>query len=76
MDKFFSAKACERCKKELKIRKMSIMNEDTLCMDCIEEEKRHPRYKEAKEREAEEVRKGNYKYKGLFAGKKYPFNTE
>jgi hypothetical protein len=49
------------------------MNEDVLCMDCLEVEKTHLRYKEAVEAELEQVKAGNYDYPGLFAGKKYPF---
>jgi hypothetical protein len=34
-------------------------------MDCKEKEKENPRYKEAIRAEAEEVRKGNYNFKGI-----------
>jgi hypothetical protein len=34
-------------------------------MDCLESEKDEPDYILAKEKEAEEVRKGNYNYMGI-----------
>ncbi len=64
---------CDRCQREKWITIMSVMNEDGVCLDCLKEERKHPRYKEAKRREALEVMEGNYDYPGLFAGQKYPF---
>lgn len=72
-DKFLRRGFCSRCGGPLNIRTMSRMNEDVLCMDCVEAEKSHPRYQEATEAELEQVRAGNYNYPGLFAGMKYPF---
>ncbi len=64
---------CDRCHKEKwKIIK-SIMNEDKICLGCLQEELKHPRFNEAKDREILEAWKGNYDYPGLFAGQKYPF---
>ena len=60
---------CKRCKKETKVHTMSWFNKDIICPDCSREEKRHPLYNMAKEREQEEVRKGNYDYPGLFHDK-------
>lgn len=73
MDEFFSKKNCDRCGKELKSRIMSKMNEDVLCEECCNEEKMHSRYKEAVDKEHQEVKNGNYNYPGLFAGQEYPF---
>ncbi|MDK2906523.1 MAG: hypothetical protein PWQ37_2801 [Candidatus Petromonas sp.] len=75
MDKFFEAENCVRCGEKLDFRIMSRMNEDIICTKCYVEEKNHPYYEAAAKREAEEVAAGNYNYKGLFAGKKYPFGV-
>lgn len=65
MDNFFTQKHCDRCGKNLTVRTMSILNTDVLCMECKEEETKHPAYKKACEAELEEVRNGNYNYRGL-----------
>jgi len=72
-DGFLSKEKCSRCGGAIGPRTMSRMNEDVLCMDCIEREKEHPRYQEASEAELEQVKGGNYNYLGLFTGKRYPF---
>lgn len=66
-DDFFTKKNCDRCGCSLmgKSRKMSRFNEDCLCGDCAEDERNNPRYKEAVEAEMEEIRKGNYNFKGI-----------
>lgn len=56
---------CERCGKETNIHTMSMLNTDLICMDCKEDERKHPLYEQARETELEEVKKGNYNYKGL-----------
>lgn len=73
MDKFLTQKECSRCGKVMTARSMSKMNEDILCMECLETEKSHPRYQEAVNAELEQIKVGNYYFRGLFAGKKYPF---
>lgn len=66
MDKFFTAKACERCHKPLTgARIMSMFNEQCICMECAEAERKDPDYKKAVEADHAEIRKGNYNYKGL-----------
>jgi len=72
-NEFLSQEKCSRCGGALGARTMSRMNEDVLCMDCVELEKAHPRYQEASEAELEQVKAGNYNYLGLFTGKRYPF---
>lgn len=44
---------------------MSMFNEDCICMECKDKEIKDPRYKKARDTEAEEVRKGNYNFKGI-----------
>ncbi len=66
MDKFFTQKLCDRCHKPLKDgRIMSIYNTDCICMECKEKERRQPDYNEAVKADHEEIRKGNYNFKGI-----------
>ena len=41
---------------------MSFLNTQMCCMDCLDKERDHPKYKDAKEEEARQVRAGNYNY--------------
>ncbi|MGF7184724.1 hypothetical protein GGQ84_000809 [Desulfitispora alkaliphila] len=66
MDKFFSQKHCDRCKGSLKGgRIMSMFSEDVLCMSCKDKETKDPEYKKAVEADHEEIKKGNFNYKGI-----------
>ena len=66
MDKFFSQKNCDRCGQSLSDgRTMSAFNEDCICIPCANKEKRDPEYAKARQAENEEIKKGNYNYKGL-----------
>lgn len=56
---------CDRCHEETFSTSMSCFNTDMICMDCEDREKEHPRYEEAKARELEEVKKGNYNFPGV-----------
>ncbi len=66
MDKFFTQKTCDRCCGSLeKGRIMSMFNTDCICMDCLEKEKKDKDYDKAVKAEMEEIKKGNYNYKGI-----------
>ena len=66
MDRFFTQKYCDRCKKDLKGgRIMSMINEDCLCMECSDKEKQDKDYTAAVAAEHEEIKRGNYNYKGI-----------
>jgi uncharacterized Zn finger protein (UPF0148 family) len=66
MDKFFSQKHCDRCKGSLKGgRIMSMFSEDVFCMTCKDKETKDPEYKKAVEADHEEIKKGNFNYKGI-----------
>ena len=65
MDRFFTAKKCDRCGGELKVRQMSRFNTDVLCMRCIEEEKKHPDYGKATEAELAAVKRGEQDFPGI-----------
>ncbi len=66
MDKFFTQKHCDRCRGSLEGgRIMSMFNEDCICLECKNKETQDKDYKKARDSEAEEVRKGNYNFKGM-----------
>lgn len=44
---------------------MSMFNEDCICMDCKDKETKDKDYEKARNRELEEVKKGNYNFKGI-----------
>lgn len=67
MPDFLTKQNCDRCRATLTIRIMSWLNEDVICINCSQEETKHERYKEAKEAELNEIKKGNYNYKGLLS---------
>lgn len=66
MDKFFSQKYCDRCKKDLKGgRIMSMFNEDCICLECKEMETLDRDYEKAVKADRDEIKKGNYNFKGI-----------
>jgi len=66
MDTFFTQKYCDRCGDSLEnCRTMSILNTDCICMKCSEKEKQDEDYEKAVNAENEEIKKGNYNYKGI-----------
>jgi hypothetical protein len=59
-------KNCNRCFGETNgITIMSMFNEQVICMQCKEIEKKHPKYNLASKTEIEEIKKGNYNFKGI-----------
>ena len=65
-DTFFEKQNCDRCGQALNgVRMMSMYNEDCLCMECIEKERKRSDYKAAVEADHAEIRKGNYNFKGI-----------
>ena len=66
MDKFFTQKHCDRCGGSLDGgRTMSMFNEDCICMECSKKEKQRSDYSKAVEADHEEIKKGNYNFKGI-----------
>ena len=66
MDKFFTQKYCDRCKKDLRNgRTMSAFSTECICMECKYKEKIDPEYKKAKDAEIDQIKKGNYNFKGM-----------
>jgi len=56
---------CQRCGTETNSHTMSMFNMQDICLTCKEEERKHPKYDEACQRELEEIRKGNYNFEGI-----------
>jgi hypothetical protein len=66
MDSFFIQKTCDRCGGSLEGgRIMSMYSTDCICMYCKKKEEERCDYREALEADHEEIRKGNYNYKGI-----------
>ena len=68
MDDKIKKKTCERCHKPLTNgRIMSMFNEQCICMECADIERKDSEYQKAVEADHAEIKKGNYNYKGLRA---------
>lgn len=66
MDTFFTQKYCDRCGNELKGgRIMSMYNNDCICMECKKEETQRIDYKDAVDADNEQIKRGNYNFKGI-----------
>lgn len=44
---------------------MSMFNTDCICLDCSDKEKKDKDYKKAQEADIEEIKKGNFNFKGI-----------
>lgn len=65
-DPFFDKTKCDRCGSSLKDGRMqSMFNEDCLCMNCIEAERKLPEYGEAVKADHAEIRRENFNFKGI-----------
>ena len=61
-----NVKNCQRCNKETNgVTIMSMFNTQIICKHCKEAETKSPRYEEAAKADNEEIRKGNYNFKGI-----------
>ena len=56
---------CERCGREARVSIGSMFNTEQVCLDCKEREEAHPLYAEARRREAQAVRQGDYNFRGI-----------
>lgn len=66
MDNFFAKKACDRCGTGLdQGRIMSIFNTDCICIRCSKKENHDKDYDKALEADQDEIKKGNYNFKGI-----------
>jgi len=64
-DRFFEKTNCDRCGAPLTVRIMSMYNDDCICMECKEKERKREDYREAVEADHAEIKKGNYNFKGI-----------
>jgi len=70
MDKFFTQKTCDRCGSPLDDgRTMSMFNTDCICIICCENEKHEKDYDKSLKADHEQIRKGNYNFRGIRGGK-------
>lgn len=66
IDRFFTQKECDRCRGSLKDgRIMSMFNEQCICIECKDKERKDPEYNNAVEADHAEIRSGNYNFKGI-----------
>jgi len=66
MDRFFSQKYCDRCGSSLDAgRIMSMLNTECICLECKEKEMKQSDYEVAVKADHEEIKKGNFNYKGI-----------
>ena len=56
---------CDRCDEETIITTMSLFNTQQCCPECIEKERAHPKFPEARTAELDALEAGNYNYKGI-----------
>lgn len=57
---------CDRCGKPTNnLTIMSMFNNDIICMDCKEAERKLPEYKKAQDAEIKAVRAGDYNFPGI-----------
>jgi hypothetical protein len=57
--------SCQRCYKKTNRTTMSMFNEEMICMECKDKEKKRPDYKLAVDTEMAEVKRGNLNFKGI-----------
>ena len=70
MDNFFTKPTCDRCHGSLKDGRIcSMFSEEFICIPCSDKEKNDKDYKKAVEADHEQIRQGNYNFKGIRGGK-------
>ena len=66
MDDFFTRKTCERCGDNLNGgRIMSRLSTACICIKCSEEERHDKDYDKAVKADHEQIKKGNFNFKGI-----------
>jgi hypothetical protein len=56
---------CDRCGKQSISSTMSYFNTDTICPECDDRERAHPRFQEARDAELEACKRGDYNFHGI-----------
>ena len=61
-----NAQNCQRCNKPTNgITIMSMFSAQIICMDCKKKETQDPRYADAVKADVEQIKKGNFNFKGI-----------
>ncbi|KXA90834.1 hypothetical protein AKJ57_03550 [candidate division MSBL1 archaeon SCGC-AAA259A05] len=55
---------CDRCGERTLSLTMSYFNTEMICPECDKKEKEHPEFEEARKKEEEAVKQGNYNFEG------------
>lgn len=58
-------KKCARCTNDANVSTMSRFDTARICLDCADEEEGAPNYAKARDKEQDEVRHGNFNYRGI-----------
>lgn len=70
MDKFFTKRHCDKCGGDLSMgRTMSAFSEECICISCSDREKLDKDYKKAVDADIEQIKQGNFNFKGIRGGK-------
>ncbi len=56
---------CQRCHKDTNCTSMSRFNTQMCCSDCLDLEKKHPKYHVAETLELDAIKQGRYNFKGI-----------
>ena len=57
---------CPRCGADFSMGQiMSMFNTDSICMNCADKERAHPKYEEAREAEVAACKRGDYNFPGI-----------
>ena len=56
---------CHLCGQKTISQSMSFFNTDMCCSDCLDKEKKHPKYQEARDAEEAAVRRGETNFPGI-----------
>ncbi len=56
---------CERCHRRVQESIGSMFDTTTICLDCYDKERAHPRFEEARRAEAEACSRGDYNFPGI-----------
>lgn len=57
---------CDRCGQETNAYTLSYFNTETICVDrCVEAERAHPLFEQAREIETQHVQKGEFNFPGI-----------
>jgi hypothetical protein len=56
---------CQRCREDAKVTSMSRFNTQMCCMNCLDLEKKHPKYHVAETLEIAAIKQGRYNFQGI-----------